>query len=293
MPAVVRRSLTAMACRFEAILAGDDPEHLGAVAAAALGEVARLESILSRHDPAAELARVNREATARAVTLSVPLFEAIEDCLRWHHLTSGSFDVGLPDSGGVAAPLPDRLALDPGRRAVRFLDDRLAIDLGGYGKGLAIDRAGALVRSFGVASALLHGGTSSVLAIGRDPAGRPWPIDLRDPFDAGAPPVDRVGLADRGLSSSAAFAAGGGRSDLIDPATGRPLDEEIAVAVEAPTATAAEVLSTALLAMGRARAERLVRGGSGLPRPLRVAWMDREGGATRVDRWEAPTGDAS
>ena len=82
-PSSAARS-SAMATRFEAILAGDDPEHLGAVAAAALEEIARLESILSRHDPAAELARVNREATGRAVTVSVPLFEAIEDCLQWH-----------------------------------------------------------------------------------------------------------------------------------------------------------------------------------------------------------------
>lgn len=59
----------AMGTVFEAFLAGDDPEHLEAVAAAAEDEVRRLEAALSARDPAAEVARVNRDAAGRAVTV--------------------------------------------------------------------------------------------------------------------------------------------------------------------------------------------------------------------------------
>ena len=46
------------------------------------------------------------------------------------------------------------------------------IDLGAIGKGYALEEAGRLLREAGVSSALLHGGTSSVCAIGA-PQGQP------------------------------------------------------------------------------------------------------------------------
>ena len=43
-----------MATCFEALLVGNDEEHLMAVGEAALDEVARIERLLSRHDPASD-----------------------------------------------------------------------------------------------------------------------------------------------------------------------------------------------------------------------------------------------
>ena len=77
------------------------------------------------------------------------------------------------------------LALDRGRRTVRYLRQGLEINLGGIGKGYALDRAAELIaRDWGVSSALLHGGSSSVRAIGIPP-GQPrgWPVTIKHPWD--------------------------------------------------------------------------------------------------------------
>ena len=62
------------------------------------------------------------------------------------------------------------VVLDPTARTVRYLRPGLEINLGSIGKGYALDRAAAGLRDgWGVGSALLHGGKSSVYAVGGEP----------------------------------------------------------------------------------------------------------------------------
>jgi thiamine biosynthesis lipoprotein len=176
MPHVIHRQRPAMGTWFEARLVGDDREHLQAVAEAVLDEVERIERLLSRFDQRSEVARINREAAHRAVQLDFEVLGILQTCRQAWERTEGSFDVTAPrcEFGAVA--------IDPEARTVRFQQPGLALDLGGIGKGYALDRGAAIVAAHGVVSAFLHGGTSSILAIGRDEAGQPWPIGVRDPL---------------------------------------------------------------------------------------------------------------
>ncbi|WP_435020442.1 FAD:protein FMN transferase [Tundrisphaera sp. TA3] len=273
---IVHRIRPAMATTFEAWLVGDDEEHLDAVAGAALDEIRRVERLLSRFDPAAEVARVNREAAARPVRVDRELLAILLDARSWWERTDGSFDILAAAGARPGLRFDDRIAIDPDAATVRFLDPAARIDLGGYGKGYALDAAARVVAEFGIRSAFLHGGTSSALARGVGPDGHPWQIALRDPFanDPGTE-LGRVELVDCGFSSSATLGPGMARSDILDPRTGTPQSEQAAVSAIAPTAAEAEVLSTALLAMGKDRGQRwqkrTQRDG------VRVAWIDRDG----------------
>ena len=60
--------------------------------------------------------------------------------------------------------------LNPGDFTVQFAREGVMLDLGAIGKGYAIERAAEVLREAGVTSALLHGGTSTVQALG--PAAR-------------------------------------------------------------------------------------------------------------------------
>jgi thiamine biosynthesis lipoprotein len=269
-----------MATLFEAWLVGDDAEHLAAVGEAALDEVSRIERLLSRHDPAADLARVNREAAGGPVRIDRELFAILLDCRARFEQTDGYFDACTPLATGTH-PGPPRFAedvcLDEKVRTVAFVDPRTSLDLGGYGKGYALDAAGRILVEFGVRSALLHGGTSSILVRGHPEGDTAWPIGIRDPFGGEAgDEVAQIPLSDCCVSSSAALDPGSHLSDIIDPTSGRPLDRQAGCTVVAPTAVDAEVFSTALLAMGKRRAEiYLERGATRLPAPRRVAWIDR------------------
>jgi FAD:protein FMN transferase len=280
----------AMATWFEMWLLGDDVEHLTAVGEAALDEIERIERLLSRFDPAAEIARVNREAARRPVKVDAELLAVLEDCRRWFEETGGFFDV----AAACGVPLLDGVELDPVQRTVSFLDPRVQLDLGGYGKGYALDAAGRVLAEFGVDRALLHGGTSSVLTRGGREDGPPWPVGLRDPFAEDERELMQLRLADCGLSSSAVLGAGGETSDIVDVRQARPLAQQAACGVIAPSAVEAEVLSTALLAMGKTSARDWLAARSFGDGKRCVAWIDRlpqEPPETRVEWLAAPSSD--
>lgn len=266
-----------MGTLFETLLIGDDDEQLTAVAEAALDEIVRIELLLSRYDPRSEIARINRAASSCAVLVDRELFEVLETCRDAWQRTGGYFDPAATstrtqqDTGG--RPTFADVELDPAARTVRFADPRLALDLGAFGKGYALDRAAEIVQAFGVRDALLHGGTSSIRALGLAAGGQPWPVGLRDPWsDDHSAEAWQVHLSNQGCSSSAVLVAGQRQSDIIDPHRQRPLVGQAAVVAIAPTAAEAEVLSTALLAMGKERAAAYSKE---MPATAQCGWIDR------------------
>lgn len=250
----------AMATRFDLFLRGADEQRLEAVAVAVCEEIQRLEALLSRFNPASEIARVNREAARRAVRVDRELFALLELCEQARAQTKGCFDITATSGGGA-------IELDAGRCSVRFARMTTKIDLGGVAKGYALDCGQEILYRFNVESALLQGGTSSVLAVGDEA----WPIDLRHPVKPDAI-VGRIELANRGLSCSAARHAEGQESDVVNPLTGSPLVGDAACVVLAASATEAEIFSTALLAMGEPQAMDYLRANPDLN--LEVHWLN-------------------
>ncbi len=271
---IVRRVRLAMATRFDFWLAGDDEEHLRAVGEAALDEVARIERLLSRFDPASEVSRLNREAALHPVRVDRELFGILRDALDWSGRTDGYFD---PCATGEprASRMREAIRLDESRQAVSFLDPATRLDLGAYGKGYALDVAARVLDEFGVGSALLDGGASSILARGRPEDAPTWRVELLGigPGES----ASAVELLDAALSTSATFDPGSDLSDIVDPVASRRLDERASCSVVAPSATEAEVYSTALLAMGRDRAGEFLRRMDRPASALRVFWTGREG----------------
>lgn len=264
MPIIVERARPAMGSLFQARLVGDDAEHLAACAEAALDEVSRVERLLSWRDVCSETARVNREAATRPVLVDFEFAQFLSTCKQAETATAGYFDVAA-QSRREEAGAGELWQIDVARRLVRLASPKVRLDFGAVGKGYALDCAATELRRFGAANALLDGGTSSVLALGADEYGNPWPVGLRNPFAARPeargtwpPELGRLRLVDLALSCSSALDAANSpadASDLFDPVTGMPVSPNAAYAVVASNGTTAEVLSTALCAMGRARAE--------------------------------------
>lgn len=279
-----------MATRFEVALAGSRPEALRAAAEEALDEIARLEDLLSIYRPNSVISRLNREAASGAVAVDPVVWGLLRRALDLSAATDGAFD---PTAGplvrawgfhGASGSPPDpqvlaatrecvgwRLVeLDPARFTVRFLRPGVMLDLGAVGKGFALDRAVGILRDAGVESGLVHGGTSTVCALGSGPDGEGWPVALPlAPGERGHGQVVR--LRDETLSVSAvwgrAFMADGRvLGHVIDPRVGEPVMAASMAAVRLPSATESDALSTALLVLGEAGRARLeaLRPGIGL-----------------------------
>lgn len=281
----VRLALHAMATRFELILHGENAVHLRAAGEAALHEISRLEAQLSFYRPASDVCRINAQAASKPVSVEPRLFELLQSAKQLYHQTDGAFDITIGplmrcwgfvnDTGHL--PLEDRLAearqrtgmhlvhLDPARRTITFEKPGVEIDLGGIGKGYAIDEAIYSLTENGITSALLHGGTSTIHAIGRPPAddagnGRvagKWKTVIPVPRATQASEMLAVvELENESMSVSApsgkSFVADGHvYGHVLDPRTGYPVAGAALTAVVASSAMVSDVLSTALLVQGR------------------------------------------
>lgn len=264
-----------MATRFEFVLHGSNPTALRAAAEEALDEVDRLEKLLSLYRPHSDIARMNLGAAAGPVRIAPETFRLLQRAVALSASTRGAFDVTagalvrawgfLGGTGTVADPAvvaearacvgPDRLELNEADFTVRFARPGVLVDLGSIGKGYALDRAAELLRDAGVTSALLHGGTSTVIALGQPPEAAAWKVAL--------PGAGSVALRDESLSVSAGWgkaftdAAGRELGHVIDPRRGEPVAGRRFAAVVAASATDSDALSTAALLADEMELERL------------------------------------
>ena len=141
------------------------------------------------------------------------------------------------------------LTTDPA--TVAYARAGMSIDLGSVAKGAALDSAAALLRESGVRSAILHGGTSSVVAIGTPPGCDAWTIAI----ETAGPTRPVIPLRDRALSVSAprgrmSMTPRGPVGHIIDPRSGVPVRRLGTACVVHRSAAFADAWSTALLVLG-------------------------------------------
>lgn len=275
-PEPVRLARPAMATRFEIVLYGDNPAQLRRAGNEALAEIDEVEAQLSLFRPASEISHVNARGAAEPVRVSPPVFRLLKRAQKLSEETGGAFDItiaplmrcwGFMNGSGVW-PDPAEVArvrrqvgmnhviLDESNWTVRLDTEGVMLDLGAIGKGYAIDRAAETLREAGVHSALLHGGTSTVFAIGRPPDQETWTVAVESPKMAGAPQwLAQVPLRDEALSVSAVWGKcfeheGRVLGHVLDPRTAQPVAGALLAAVALPSATETDALSTALLVEG-------------------------------------------
>jgi len=267
---------SAMGTRFELVLVDGElsERDLRAAGEAALETIEEQDRRLSLFRRDSLICHVNRTAAREPVRLDPETFDLLATCLEVQRASRGAFDVGLAprmaaagfharcaDGEDPRAPGGDGLELDAHDCSVRFRARGMALDLGAAGKGFALDQAARVLREAGVRNALLHGGTSSVLALGAPPGRAAWGVALAG---ANAPLVE---LSGRALSVSAQHgrtlvdASGRLHGHVLDPRTGASAACDGAAAVVAQSALAAECWSTALLVLaGRGETPELPAG---------------------------------
>jgi thiamine biosynthesis lipoprotein len=272
---VLRFARKAMATTFEVLLPFGTPSAVEA-ADDALDLVDQLEAQLTVYREESEVSRLNRLAAAQPVPVEERLFRLLALAARLASETEGAFDVsvgalikawgfyrrdGRVPSGEERQSVQTRVGmrhvlLDEQQRTVRYLRPGLEINLGSIGKGYALDRVAERLRDdWGLGHALLHGGRSSVLAMGSEPGTtHGWPVAIRHPWDAQRQ-LAVVRLRDRALGTSAATFQhleynGRKLGHILDPRTGWPAETLASASVAAATGAEADALATAFFILG-------------------------------------------
>jgi FAD:protein FMN transferase len=245
---------------------------------AVMEEMRRIDREMSPFKPESELSRINREAADHPVPISAEMFDILSRSIGFSKLSGGAFDITFssvgfmydyrrhikPTDAEIAKALPGinyrHILLDAEHRTVKFARHGVRIDLGGIGKGYAVDNCIALLRKRGITHALVTaGGDSRVLG---DREGRPWMVGIRDPRRKDNV-VAVIPLINSAISTSGDyeryFIANGVRyHHIINPKTGKSATGVHSVSVIGPDATTTDGLTKPVFILGPKKGLKLI-----------------------------------
>jgi len=246
---------------------------------AALGEIDRIEDLMSDYKSDSEIGVLNREGFGRAVTVSESTYEVLQRGVEFGRISDGAFDitigplVDLWHSAGEAGSVPseaeladvkskvgyDKLIFDADEKSVRFAADGMRVDLGGIAKGYGIDKAIEAMQKEGAAGGMVDIG-GDIRCFGLPPAGQnKWRIGLQDSRAVKEETNGRIlmvlGLGDAAVATSGDYRRfvvidGKKYSHIIDAKTGYSGDELASVTIITQSAVDADALATAVNVMG-------------------------------------------
>jgi thiamine biosynthesis lipoprotein len=177
---------------------------------------------LSRFRHNSDITRINHLAAGQATRVGEAALECLLIARHIHDLTGGAFDIAI----GTGLPA---LEVDVEACEVRATADGIRVDLGGIGKGYAVDLVAELLEEWGLERAFVHGGFSSAVALDPPDGAEGWALTLSDPRQP-AHVFTRLSMRQSALSAS-----GVRKGDHIrDPRTGAPVRGRLAAWVALP-----------------------------------------------------------
>ena len=245
---------------------------------AVMADMRRIDALMSHYKPDSQISLINTRAALEPVAVDPELFDLIRTSIHFSEITEGAFDITYasvgylydyprhvhPTEAQIKAALPGinykNLILDAEHHTVKFARDGMRIDLGGIAKGYACDRGVEILKSLGVAHAIVTAGGDSRLLGDRN--GKPWNIGIRHPDDKNkvvlTMPLMNVGVSTSGDYERYFEEDGVRYHHIIDPKTGESPHEVRSVTIIGPTATDTEGWSKGVFIKGPVEGIRLI-----------------------------------
>jgi thiamine biosynthesis lipoprotein len=275
---------------------------------AAFDEIERVEEALSNYRPSSELSRINRLAATSATTTDPEVFNLLQTSFDYSRQSDGAFDITVgplmrawgffrkngryPTRAELAHAQASvgwkKVQLDASGRTVTFDVPGMELDLGGIGKGYAVDRVVDILREAGVKSAVVDAGSSTLYALGAPPGKDGWKVIVPRPGDRSRA-VAQVVLRDNSLSTSGSYEKffrlnGKTYCHIMDPRTGEPVQGMLQTTVIASTGTASDALSTTMFVMGPAAGAKLLES---TPNTSAI-WIMSSTNEPHIEQWHWP-----
>ena len=254
--------------RVEVLVVSNDPEQGRKAIAAVLREFDRLHrayhawqdselTILNSaifsgrpQQVSPELAEFVQEAQALSQQGDYLFDPGIGQLIKLWGFQADEFKAELPAKADIQAWLaskPSIADITINGSTISSRNRNVALDFGGYLKGVALDRAAAILRAQGINNALINIG-GNIMALGSK-EGKKWRVGIQHPRQSG--PMATVSLNDGEAIGTSGdyqrfFEVDGKRyAHLLDPRTGYPADHTQAVTVLIPPGPRAGTLSDA------------------------------------------------
>ena len=255
-------------------------------AVAAFDRIAALDATMSDYRRDSELMRLAERSGTGPVPVSTDLFHVLRIAERLARLSGGAFDVTAGPLVQLwrkardtrTLPAPDALKaarsrsgyallrLDPEDSTATLVNNDMRLDLGGIAKGFAADEALATLRAHGLPHAMIEFGGDIVAgdapprehdaANTSENAETGWRIT--EPLSGRTFHLANAAISTSGDTVQFVVIDGIRYSHVLDPRTGIPLTNHIAVTVIAPEGILSDGLATMLSVLGPEAGMRLV-----------------------------------
>ncbi len=240
----------------------------------AIGEIDRIEKLISEWKSDTEVAEINRQAGIHPVRVSDELYNLIVRSNLISDITAGAFDISYAsmdrvwkyDGSMTRMPTEEEIKQSVARIGFRhilldkekqtvFLDKQgMKIGFGAIGKGYSADKASDLLEARGVKGGIINA-SGDLTTWGTQPDGSPWMVGISNPLDHNKVfswfPLSNRAVVTSGNYEKFVEFEGKRYSHIIDPRTGYPASGLASVTVFAPKAELADALATAIFVMGK------------------------------------------
>ncbi|HLH30062.1 MAG TPA: FAD:protein FMN transferase [Terriglobia bacterium] len=272
---LVERTFASMGTELKLSAWTADEPSADAAFEAVFQEMERLEALLSNWRPTSDVEQLNAAAGKHPVRVAPELRELLNTSHQVSEWTGGKFDVTWGALSGLWKfdyqnkdnTIPDHAEIVRKRSLIDYrqvvVDDSagtafvkregMVVNLGGIGKGYAVDHAREILRQRGFRDFMIQfGGDMYVAGLNDD---HQWRLGIQDPRGPANRYFAEVDLTDSTFSTSGDYARSfikNGRRyhHIIDPSTGEPAQGCRSVTIMTSSATMADGLDTGVFVLG-------------------------------------------
>jgi len=249
---------------------------------AVFAEFERLEALMSTWRPASDVSRINAAAGVQAVPVAVDVRDVLRQARQVSEWTGGTFDVtfgaltdvwkfdqdqddSIPSAEAIRARLPlidyRQIEIDDRAGTVFLRRKGMRINLGGIGKGYAVERSLPILRRAGLRDFMIQAGGD--LYVGGRQDGRFWRLGINDPRGREGDSFATVDLTDSTFSTSGDYARffmkdGVRYHHILDPSTGQPARLCRSVTIAAASPVLADAVAKGVFILGPEKGMALV-----------------------------------
>ena len=273
-----KRTDAIMGTRIYVELWDNNETHANESIDAVMADMHRIDDLMSHYKPESQLSRINQHAADAPVQVDKELFDLIKLSTHYSEITDGAFDITYasvgylynypehihPTEEQIKAALPAvnwrNMKFDDAHHSVFFEHKGMRIDLGGIGKGYAVDKGIEILQKRGIEHAVVTaGGDTRIIG---DRMGRDWLVAIRHPDDPNKV-VTRIPISNAAMSTSGDyeryFDENGVRyHHIIDPHTGHSASKVRSATVIGPTATQTDGMSKTAFVLGPEKAMEII-----------------------------------
>jgi thiamine biosynthesis lipoprotein len=268
-----KRTLSMLGSPFEMTVIAKDIPEADHYIDMAVGEVSRIEHLISDWIPTTSISKVNRNAGISPVEVPLEVFDLVQRAIKISELTTGAFDISYAsmdriwkfDGSMTQMPTPEEIKksvsnvgyqniiLDSKNHTIFLKKEGMKLGLGGIGQGFIADKIKAMLVEKGVVAGIVNI-SGDINTWGKQQDGKQWKVGIKNPLNK-----DKIfatfPLEDSAVETSGSYEKyvvfnGKRYSHIIDTRTGYPASGVISVSVFAKSTELADALATGIFVLG-------------------------------------------